>query len=192
MFVGFLFCFLTLFFSFHSALTLVLHRRQAQINLLLSNFWPPWHEGVCFLLGWRHALQMVCPALPSELRKATSGQAGPFCPMPPPPSPLLTESATQLTLYLLSSTHFSKEKEWSTLKSELEICPKMFLCWFWVSPLSQGEALTVSSVTDWFVRRPWTFMASLRPSCLASFFGFPFFDLKFGFAVCVLYLVQCR
>lgn len=66
MFVGFLFCFLTLFFSFHSALTLVLHRRQAQINLLLSNFWPPWHEGVCFLLGWRHALQMVCPALWTE------------------------------------------------------------------------------------------------------------------------------
>lgn len=111
MFVGFGFVFLTLFFSFHSALTLVLHRRQAQINLLLSNFWPPWHEGICFLLEWRHALQMVCSALWTEegCFLVGSGQAGPFCPVPPPP-PLLTESATQLTLYLLSSTHFPKRK----------------------------------------------------------------------------------
>lgn len=90
MFVGFfVFIFFNFIFLIPSALTLVLHRRRAQVNLSLSNFWPPWHEGICFLLGVvTCSPDGLLPWTEETLFLMSSAQAGSCCPMSPPPSPL--------------------------------------------------------------------------------------------------------
>lgn len=119
-----------------------------------------------------------------------SGQAGPLCPMPPPPSPLLTESAIQLNLYLLSSTHFPKRKSevlWSlNLKSVRKcffvsfgflLCPKVER---WVHGLH--DRLVCSEALD--------LRGIFEAQLLGFLLDFPSFHLKFGFAFYVLY-VSC-
>lgn len=135
------------------------------------------------------------PAIqPSGLRKTPigSGQAGPFYPMPPLPSPFNWVCCSVKPLFPLQYP-FPKRKSEVLWSLYLKSVWKCFLVSFGFLPCPKAQSLHL--LRDWLqlVWRPWTSVASLKPGLLASFWTLLAFIWSLGLlSVFCAYLVQCR